>query len=70
MKGEKYYRLRKNVLKELADSFSNIQDTYKYLKKINKHNINILSAGEWILDNFYLINSDNTYHITLSQYFF
>lgn len=58
MKGENYYKLRKNVLKELADSFSSIQDTYKYLKKVNKHNINVLSAGEWILDNFYLIERE------------
>lgn len=58
MKGENYYRLRKNVLKELADSFSSIQDTYKYLKKLNNHNINVLGAAEWILDNIYLVEKE------------
>lgn len=58
MKGENYYKLRKNVLKELADSFSCIQDTYKYLKKLNKHNVNVLGAAEWILDNIYLIEKE------------
>ena len=58
MKSENYYRLRKNVLKELADSFSSIQDTYKYLKKLNKHNINVLGAAEWILDNIYLVEKE------------
>jgi len=58
MKGRNYYRLRKNVLKEIADSFSKIQSTYKYLKKLNKHNINVLGAGQWILDNTYLVEKE------------
>ncbi|NME83091.1 glucoamylase family protein [Clostridium sp. SM-530-WT-3G] len=59
MKGKKnYHRLRKNVLNELADAFSSIQDTYKYLKKLNKHNVKVLGAAEWILDNTYLVERE------------
>lgn len=39
----------------LNDNFKFIQKTYDLLNEHIKKNINIYSAGEWLLDNFYVI---------------
>lgn len=49
---------RKNVLNELKLSFMNIKDTYAYLKILSKEGEEIISAGNWLLDNIYLIEKE------------
>lgn len=39
----------------LNDNFKFIEKTYNLLNEHIKKNINIYSAGEWLLDNFYII---------------
>lgn len=39
----------------LNENFKFIQKTYNLLNEHIKKNINIYSAGEWLLDNFYII---------------
>ncbi|MGN0145153.1 MAG: glycosyl transferase, partial [Clostridium sp.] len=55
---DNYYELRKNVLRELADGFSCIHDNFKYFKALNKNNIKIIGAAEWLLDNIYLVEKE------------
>ena len=49
---------RKNVLNELKLSFMNIKDTHDYLKMLSKEGEEIISAGNWLLDNIYLIEKE------------
>ncbi len=49
---------RKNVLNELKLSFMNIKDTHNYLKRLSKEGEEIISAGNWLLDNIYLIEKE------------
>lgn len=49
---------RKNVLNELKLSFMNIKDTHNYIKMLSKEGEEIISAGNWLLDNIYLIEKE------------
>lgn len=58
MKKNNSYGLRRNVLKELNEGFSNIYDNFKYFKKLSKSREKVLGAAEWLLDNIYLIEKE------------
>ena len=49
---------RKAVLLELKEAFSGILHNYRYLNKLAKRGDEIVGAGEWLLDNIYLIEKE------------
>lgn len=49
---------RKHVLIELKSAFSLINRNYKYIKSVDNEGEEILGAGEWLLDNIYLIEKE------------
>ena len=49
---------RKHVLNELKVAFSLIKENYKYIKYAENEREEILGAGEWLLDNIYLIEKE------------
>ena len=49
---------RKAVLLELKEAFSGILHNYKYLNKLSKSGEEIIGAGDWLLDNIYLIEKE------------
>ncbi|GAB6168348.1 glucoamylase family protein [Clostridium carnis] len=49
---------RKTVLSELNDAFNGIVHNHRYINKLVKHNEDIIGAGEWLLDNIYLIEKE------------
>ena len=58
MSKNNYYELRKNVLRELTEGFFCIHDNFKYFKALNKNNMKVIGAAEWLLDNIYLIEKE------------
>ena len=49
---------RKDIFNELKLSFIKIKDTYKYIKDLSNKGENIIPAGNWLLDNIYLIEKE------------
>lgn len=50
--------LKRNILKELSKSYSSINNSYKYFKKLSKNKYKIIESANWILDNLYLIERE------------
>ena len=48
----------REVLSELNNGFSKIKNNYKYIKSLSKQGEEVLSSGEWLLDNIYLIEKE------------
>ena len=49
---------RKHVLQELRNSFKQIKNNYKYIKKLDSIGEEVINSGEWLLDNIYLIEKE------------
>ena len=48
----------REVLSELNNGFSKIKNNYKYIKSLSKQGEEVLSSGEWLLDNIYLVEKE------------
>ncbi len=46
------------IFKDAEDNYSNIMETYKILEKTFEMGLLIHPAGQWILDNMYIINQE------------
>lgn len=49
---------RKAVLLELKEAFNGILHNHRYLNRVVKNGDEIVGAGEWLLDNIYLIEKE------------
>ncbi len=49
---------RRNILKELKISLIKIKDTHSYVKRLSNEKEEIIGAGQWLLDNIYLIEKE------------
>ena len=49
---------RRNVLNELKLSFMKIKENYKYIKALSNEGEDVIGAGQWLLDNIYLIEKE------------
>lgn len=49
---------RRNILKELKTSLIKIKDTHSYIKKLSDEKEEVIGAGQWLLDNIYLIEGE------------
>ncbi|MBY6971090.1 hypothetical protein, partial [Clostridium botulinum] len=58
MKKNNSYGLRRNILRELNQGFSCIDENFKYFKKLSKGRNKVLGAAEWLIDNIYLIEKE------------
>ena len=58
MKKNNSLSCRKDIFNELKLSFIKIKDTYKYIKDLSNKGENIIPAGNWLLDNIYLIEKE------------
>ena len=58
MKNNDSYGSRKNVIRELSDSYTSIYEGFKYFKKLDKSETMIPGAAQWLLDNIYLIEKE------------
>lgn len=49
---------RRDIFNELKLSFMEIKDTYKYIKDLSDKGEEVISAGQWLLDNMYIIEKE------------
>lgn len=71
MKKNKLNNLKRNILKEISQSYSSIYKSYKYFKKLSKNKYKTIESSNWLLDNLYLIEREyNNIKLSIEDEYF